>query len=64
VVADAEDQDAAALEHTELRRLPTLYPGEQQLPAGDGLPPPSQPELEGLESELPALQAPQPPEVP
>lgn len=29
VVADIEDQDADALKHADLRRIPTLYPGEQ-----------------------------------
>lgn len=29
VVADLEDQDADALDHSDLRRVPTLYPGEQ-----------------------------------
>ena len=55
VVADAEDQDPAALDNTELRRIPMLFPGEQQLSAGPGLDPPSQPVLEGFESDLPAL---------
>lgn len=55
VVADADDQDQATLEPIKLRRIPTLYPGEQQLPSGPGLPPPSQPFLNGLEPDLPAL---------
>jgi len=38
-----------------LRRIPTLYPGERQLPAGAGEDPPSQPSIEGLETDLPAL---------
>ena len=37
-----------------LRRLPSLFRGEQQLPAGDGLAPPSQPFFEGMEPDLPA----------
>jgi len=37
-----------------LRRLPTLYPGEQQLPSGEGLSPPSQPHFDGMEPNLPA----------
>lgn len=37
-----------------LHRLPSILPGEQQLPSGDGLPPPSQPFLEGMEPVLPA----------
>ena len=38
-----------------LRRLPRLYPGEEQLPGGPGLPPVSQPFLDGMEPSLPAL---------
>lgn len=55
VVADAEDQDPLTLEHSELRRIPTLYPGERQLPSGMGAEPPSQPSIEGMEPDLPAL---------
>lgn len=58
VVADAEDQDPLTLEPVELRRIPTLYPGERQLPAGPGEPPPSQPLLEGFEPDLPVREAP------
>ena len=56
VVADIEDQTAETLEHRELRRIPTLYPGERQLPAGPGAEPPSQPPLDGLEMDLPTLK--------
>jgi len=31
-----------------------MYPGERQLPIGDGLPPPSQPLIPGMEPDLPA----------
>jgi len=55
VVADVEDQDAATLENANLRRIPTLYPGEMQLPSGAGEDPPSQPSIPGLEPDLPAL---------
>jgi hypothetical protein len=55
VIADFYDQEPETLEHRDLRRIPTLYPGEQQLPDGAGLPPPSQPSFEGLEPDLPAL---------
>lgn len=55
VIADLDDQESDALEHRELRRIPTLYPGEQQLPSGSGLAPPSQPALDGLEHNLPAV---------
>lgn len=56
VVADAEDQDSAMLEHADLRRIPTLYPGERQLPDGPGEEPPSQPHFDGMEPDLPALE--------
>lgn len=55
VVADIDDQDTATLEHSELRRIPALYPGERQLPFGAGEPPPSQPALPGMEPDLPTL---------
>jgi hypothetical protein len=56
VVADHADQDSALLGGN-LRRIPVLFSGEQQLPAGAGEEPPSQPPLEGLEPDLPALSA-------
>jgi DNA-binding transcriptional MocR family regulator len=62
VIASADDQDEAALNAT-LRRIPTLYPGEKQLPAGPGAEPPSQPALTGLEPDLPALQRDPPSEL-
>jgi len=55
VVADLDDQEPSALEHRDLRRIPTLYPGEQQLPAGPGGEPPSQPAIPGMEPDLPAI---------
>lgn len=55
VVADFEDQDEALLGHGDLRRIPTLYPNERQLPSGDGLPPPSQPSIPGMEPDLPSI---------
>lgn len=56
VVADADDQDAATLEHSDLRRIPMLYPNEYQLPAGPGEEPPSEPFLPGMEPDLPVRQ--------
>jgi hypothetical protein len=56
VVADLEDQDTASLDHADLRRIPTLFPGERQLPVGNGEPPPSQPSFNGLEPDLPSRQ--------
>lgn len=55
VVVDAEDQDELTLEHSELRKIPTLFPGERQLPTGPGEQPPAQPSIDGLEPDLPAL---------
>jgi hypothetical protein len=57
IVADAGDQDAATLENSDLRKIPMLYPGEIQLPTGEGEDPPSQPFLNEMEPELPTLQA-------
>ena len=56
VVADLEDQDTTSLDYADLRRIPTLFPGERQMPIGDGEPPPSQPSLDGLEPDLPTRQ--------
>lgn len=57
VVSDDEQPDRSRLGNQEpLRRLPTLFRKENQLPNGDGLPPPSQPFLDGLEPDLPAIQ--------
>jgi hypothetical protein len=57
IIADAADQDEATLSKTPLRRIPTLYQGEMQLPTGPGEDPPSQPHLDGMEPDLPALSA-------
>lgn len=57
IVSDQEQPDRADLgQQPPLRQLPTLYPSEQQLPTGDGLPPPSQPSLPSMEPDLPARQ--------
>jgi hypothetical protein len=45
-----------------LVRIPSMYPGERQLPMGPGLPPPSEPPLPGLEPDLPSTKK-QPEEV-
>ncbi len=55
VLSDDEQPDRDMLGNQEpLRKVPSLYRGEHQLPAGDGLPPPSEPSLPGLELDLPA----------
>ena len=57
LVSDDEQPDQAELgAQPPLERIPTMHPGERQLPTGDGLPPPSQPAFEGMEPELPARQ--------
>ena len=53
VVADADDQDE--LEGPDLKRIPVLFPGERQLPTGPGEDPPSQPALEGMETDSPHI---------
>ncbi|WP_249198290.1 replication/maintenance protein RepL [Gluconobacter kondonii] len=54
VVSSAEQPDKDALDNQPpLRQLPSIYAGERQLPTGPGLPPPSQPSLDGLEPDLP-----------
>ena len=55
VVADASDQDLLTLEHSELRRIPSLYSSERQLPTGPGEDPPTQTLIPGIEPDLPAL---------
>lgn len=57
VVADLEDQEEGLLGHSDLRRIPSIYPGEMQLPIGPGEDPPSQPSIPGMEPDLPCLSA-------
>lgn len=55
LVSDDEQPDQQNLgNQPPLEQIPTMQPGEQQLPSGDGLPPPSEPQMPGLESDLPA----------
>lgn len=57
IVSDEEQPDREQLDNQQpLRRLPSLFRDERQMPAGDGLPPPSQPFLSGMEPSLPALK--------
>jgi DNA-binding transcriptional MocR family regulator len=54
VVSDEEQPDRNELgSQPPLRALPTLFPGERQLPTGPGLDPPSEPPLPGMEPDLP-----------
>ena len=58
IASDDEQPDRDELGRQEpLRRLPTLYRDEQQLPSGDGLPPPSEPPFPGMEPDLPSKSA-------
>lgn len=55
ILSEEEQPDRAGLDQQEpLRRLPSLFRGESQLPSGDGLPPPSQPSFPGMEPDLPS----------
>ncbi|MDO8591505.1 MAG: helix-turn-helix domain-containing protein [bacterium] len=55
VIADIDDQSEHQLNRSGLRRIPTLYPNEFQLPTGKGEAPPSQPLIDGFEPDLPSL---------
>jgi len=58
IASDDEQPDRDDLGHQEpLRRLPSLYRDERQLPSGDGLPPPSEPAFPGMEPDLPSKSA-------
>ena len=57
LVSESEQTEMDHLTNDEpLYEVPAVYRGEAQLPTGDGLPPPSQPSLTGLEPDLPARQ--------
>ena len=57
VISEIEQPDRSELDHQEsLRGLPSMFPGERQLPAGPGEDPPSQPTLPEFEPDLPALE--------
>lgn len=61
LVVDNEQPDQAEIGvQPPLERIPTMHPGERQLPTGGGLPPPSQPSLDGLEPDLPSTEGAQP----
>ena len=53
-VSEAEQDALEMLRNKPMHELPAIYRGERQLPAGDGLPPPSEPSLPGMEPDLPA----------
>ena len=54
LVSEAEQDAPIQDNRPPLRQLPSLAPGDMQLPHGDGMPPPSQPPL--VEADLPALR--------
>ena len=57
VISEDEQPDKGIIDELEpLENVPTMYPGEQQLPTGDGLEPPSEPAIPGLENDLPSKQ--------
>lgn len=53
VYVSEDEQEDLIEQEPALHRIPALYPGEQQLPSGEGLPPVSQPFFDGLEPDLP-----------
>jgi len=54
LVSDDEQPDKDEIgNQPSLEQVLTLLPGEQQLPTGDGLEPPSEPAIPGLEHDLP-----------
>ncbi len=58
VVSDDEQPDREELgKQKSLHRVPSMFSGERQLPSGDGLPPPSEPTLPGMEPDLPATSS-------
>jgi len=52
----SEKDNPDGLDGPELNQIPTLAPGEEQLPSGEGEQPPSQPSLEGMEADIPAIE--------
>lgn len=59
IVSASEQPDKADLgQQFPLRPIPSLFAGERQLPSGDGLPPPVEPSLPGMEPDLPAMVEP------
>jgi len=56
VLALKSDQDKVTID-CDLRKLPVLFPGDQQLPVGPSDEPPSQGIMDGMEPDLPAIPA-------
>ena len=57
VIAVGDEQEQGYLERPALHQIPILASDEQQLPSGPGEDPPSQPSIDGLEPDLPSVQA-------
>ena len=56
ILTDEEQPDRDSLGRQDpLVKLPRMFPGEQQLPAGPGMAPPSEPALPGFEAPLPTV---------
>lgn len=55
VIASSSEQTEPLEGREPLRQLPEVAQNERQLPGGEGMKPPSQPSLEGLEPDLPAI---------
>ena len=57
ILSSDEQPDQSLLDELEpLRRVPSLFQGERQLPSGTGLPPISQPFFDGMEPDLPSTE--------
>lgn len=60
LISDDEQPDAAELDQQQpLRKIPSIGRGEQQLPTGPGLEPPSEPTFPGMEIDLPSRHLPE-----
>lgn len=64
VSADVQPDRDELGDQPPLRKLPRMLEGERQVAAGEGLPPPSEPSLPGLEVDLPTLRDREPREEP
>jgi len=64
IVSEVDQPDREELgRQAPLQRIPEMYPGERQLPAGDGMAPPSQPFLPDMVPDLPSKPLPHVPET-
>lgn len=58
LVSESEQDAPISGDQPPLIQLPSLSPGDVQLPHGNGIEPPAQPAMEGLEPDLPSLRDP------